>query len=147
MSEEPTGSPAAEEWWHRITAVHNDIHNTLKHINKKRSGIYLDKARTYQPGNNVRVDRRTLTIESENNRTLTLKFVGPFTVRRKVGSQAYDVETPDKMRLHKVIHTSLLKPFRVREGEDIDVDDDDEEMYFVVESIVNSCQVRGNVEY
>lgn len=29
----------------------------------------------------------------------------------------------------------------------MDVDDDDEEMYFVVESIVNSRRVQGNVQY
>ena len=44
VSEDPSASPAAEEWLDRMTAVHNDIHNTLKHINDKRSRLSLDKA-------------------------------------------------------------------------------------------------------
>src|SRR6187402_2230712 len=102
VSDEPTASPAAKEWLDRMTAVHNDIHNTLKHINSKRSGLSLDKARTYNPGDKVLVDRRNLTIK-EGNRSLTQKYIGPFTVKRKVGSHAYEVETPDKICLHKVI--------------------------------------------
>ena len=107
-----------------MTAVHNDIHTTLKNINNKRSGLSLDKARSYNPGDKVLVDRRNLTIKSGNNRTLTSRYIGPFTVKRKVGSHAYEVETPDRNRLHKVIHTSLLKPFRERPDDEMNIDED-----------------------
>jgi len=95
-----------------MTAIHNDIYNTLKHINDKRSGLSLDQVQSYNPGDKVLVDRYNLTIKSGNNRTLTSEYIGPFTDKQKVKSHAYEVETPDWIRLHKVIHTSLLKPFR-----------------------------------
>ena len=148
VSEDLSASPAAEEWLDRMTAVHKDIHNTLKHINDKRSGLSLDKARSYNPGDKVLVDRRNLTIKSENNRTLTSKYIGPFTVKRKVGSHAYEVETPDRIRLHKVIHTSLLKLFQERPKDQMDINEDKtDELFFVVEKIINSCRVRGQVQY
>ena len=114
VSEAPSASPAAEEWLDRITTVHNDIHNTLNNINDKRSGLSLDKVRSYNPGDKVLVDQRNLTIKSGNNRTLTSKYIGPFTVKRKVSSHTYEVDTPDRICLYKVIHTSLFKPFRER---------------------------------
>ena len=130
-----------------MTAIYNDIHNTLKHINDKRSRLSLDKARLYNPGDKV-LDRRNLTIKSGNNRTLTSKYIGPFTVKWKIGSYAYEVETPDRIYLHKVIHTSLLKPFRERPKDQIDIDEgEQDELFFVVEKIINSRQVRGQVQY
>jgi len=62
VSEDPLASPIAEEWLDRMTAVHNDIYNTLKYINNKWSGLSLDKARSYNPGNKVLVDQYNLTI-------------------------------------------------------------------------------------
>jgi len=131
-----------------MTAVHNDIHNTLKHINDKRSRLSLDKALLYNPGDKVLVDRRNLTIKSGNNRTLTSKYIGPFTVKLKLGSHAYEVETPNRIRLHKVIHTSLLKLFQERPEGQIDIDEDKtDKLFFVVEKIINSRRVRGQVQY
>jgi len=142
VSEDPSASPTAEESLNRMTAVYNDIHNTLRHINDKRSGLSLDKARSYNPGDKVLVDRHNLTIKSGNNRTLTSKYIGPFTVKRKVDSHAYEVETPNRIRLHKVIHTSLLRPFREQPEDQMDIDKEEtDELFFIVEKIINSRQV------
>jgi len=148
VSQDPSASPAAEEWLDRMTAIYKDIHNTLKHINDKWNGLSLDKARSYNLDDKVLVDRRNLTIKSGNNRTLTSKYIGPFTVQRKVGSYTYEVETPDRICLHKVIHISLLKPFRERPEDQMDIDKDEmDELFFVVEKIINSRPVRGQVQY
>jgi len=40
------------------------------------------------------------------------KMFGPFDVKRKVGSRAYEVELPERWDIHPVFHVSLLEPYR-----------------------------------
>jgi len=138
-------SPATEEWLDRITTVHNQVHDTLKQINNKRSTIHLEKARRFAVNDWVLVDRRNLQIRAGNNRSLTNKWIGPYKVLKAIGSHAYQLEVPEGTRWHNVVHTTLLKPFH-RRDEDQDMDEDDPDVY-EVESIVNSRKIRGVVKY
>jgi len=40
------------------------------------------------------------------------KMFGPFVVKRKVGSRAYEIELPERWDIHPVFHVSLLEPYR-----------------------------------
>ena len=40
------------------------------------------------------------------------KIFGPFGVKRKAGSRAYEVELPERWDIHPVFHVSLLEPYR-----------------------------------
>ena len=94
-----------------MTQVHNEIGPILKSINNKCSSLSIDKARTFEIGDMVLVDRRNLTIKAGNNRSLSNKYVGPYKVIDKKGSLAYKLEIPARMRLYNVIYVSLLKPY------------------------------------
>ena len=62
------------------------------------------------------MDRRNLTVK-DGVRKLSDKFIGPFKVAAKVGSYAYRLKLPRRMRMHNVIHVSLLKPYHgTRDG-------------------------------
>jgi len=37
---------------------------------------------------------------------------GPFVVKRKVGSRAYEIELPERCDIHHVFHVRLLEPYR-----------------------------------
>ena len=87
------------------------MYNTLKHINNKQSRLSLDKAPLYYPGNKMIVDWQNLTIKSENNQILSSKYISLFTVKWKVSSYTYEVETSNRIHLYKVIYTFLLKLF------------------------------------
>ena len=56
-------SPAAEEWLDCMVAVYNQIHDTLKRINDRRSKLSTEKSREYAVGDRVLVDRRNLHIK------------------------------------------------------------------------------------
>ena len=102
----------------------------------------MDKVRSYNLSDKVLVDQRNLTIKSGNNRTPTSKYISLFTIKQKVSSYTYVVETPDWIRLYKVIHISLLKPFLERPEDQMDIDEDEtDELFFMVEKIINSPRV------
>ena len=42
---------------------------------------------------------------------LVRKYEGPFPILRKVGKVSYQVELPSKLKIHPVLHVSMLKPY------------------------------------
>ena len=138
-------SPAAEEWLDRMTTVHNQIHDTRKRINEKRSTIHIEKAREFKIDDWVLLDRRNLQVKAENNKSLTRKWLGPYKVIKAIGSHAYRLQVPEGTRWHNVVHTTLLKPFR-RRDESQDMDEDEAEVW-EVEEIVKFRTRKGVVQY
>ena len=128
-----------------MTTVHNHIHNTLKQINHKQRAIHIEKARHFNVEDWVLVDRRNLQIKAGNNRSLTNKWIGPYKVTKAIGTHAYQLEVPEGTRWHNVVHTTLLKPLRLRDKQQ-DMEEDEEDV-FEVESIVDSRRYRGVVKY
>ena len=128
-----------------MTTVHDQIHDTLKRINKKRSTIHIEKARQFNIDDRVLVDRRNLQVKAGNNKYLTRKWFGPYKVIKAIGSHAYRLEVPDGTRWQNVVHTTLLKPFR-RRDEPQDMNEDEAEVW-EVEAIVNSRTHKGAVQY
>ena len=51
------------------------------------------------------------------HRGLLRRYEGPFPILTKVGTQAYKVELPLKIKYHPVFHVSLLKPYH---GDEVD---------------------------
>ena len=88
VNEEEVGNPAAEDWLERMTRVHRDISSVLKDINNKRLSLDVNKARSFHIGDKVLIDRRNLTIKSGNNRSLSNKYIGPYTIIDSKGSHA-----------------------------------------------------------
>jgi len=77
-----------------MTTVHNQVHDTLKQINIKRSAIHIKKARQFNIVDWVFVDRRNLQIKAGNNRSLTYKWIGPYEVTKAISTHAYQLEVP-----------------------------------------------------
>ncbi len=44
-------------------------------------------------------------------RNSCLRYIGPFKILKKVGTQAYELELPPTMKMHDVFHVSLLKTY------------------------------------
>ena len=138
-------SPAAEQWLHRMTTVHNHIHGVLRRINHKQSTLHVEKARQFNIEDWVLVDRRNLQVKAGNNKLLTRKWLRPYEVIKAIGSHAYRLEVPEGTRWHNVVHTTFLKPFR-RRNEPQDMDEDEEEIW-EVEEIVLLRRVKGVVQH
>jgi len=128
-------SPTAEEWLDYTTTVHNQVHDSLKQIDNKRSAIHLEKARRFAVNEWVLVDQRNLQIQAGNNWSLTNKWIEPYKVLEAIGLHAYRLEVPEGTWWHNIVHTTLLKAFH-RRDEDQDIDENDPDVY-EVESIIN----------
>ena len=71
-------STVAEECLDRMTTVHNQIHATVKRITEKPSTIHIENARQFKIHDWVLVDKRNMQVQAVNNKSLTLKWLGPY---------------------------------------------------------------------
>ena len=80
---------------------------------RDRYKSYADKQRldsTYNVGDSVLLSTENLNKHSQS-RKLYPKFLGPFKIIKKVNDVAYKLELPEHMKIHKVFHVNLLKPY------------------------------------
>ena len=147
MDESEFASPAAEEWLNRMMEVLSQIATTLKKINDKRSQLSLEKARKFKVGDWVLVDHRNLSVKPGNNLSLTQKWIGPYQVIKTAGLHAYKLQLLSGMRIHHVLHTTMIKPYQGNH-QNADVEDDEQdELFYNVDSIIASKRVGRKVKY
>ena len=48
---------------------------------------------------------------------LVLKYKGPLRVLKKVGKVSYRLYLPSKLKIHPILHVSMLKPYKADEEE------------------------------
>jgi len=107
-------NPVASE---RIRCLHQDLVMARDHIERaqKRQAHYADRHRrhvTFAVGDRVLLSTQHLRMVGvKRTPKLTFKYIGPFTVLRVVGSNAYELKLPDNMNLHPVFNISRLKQY------------------------------------
>ena len=128
--------------------VYSQISNTLKKINDRRSRLLLDKARKFKVADWVLVDHWNLTVKAGNNQSLTQKWIGPYQVIKPAGSHAYKLQLPRGIRIHHVVHTTLLKPYKKNAANYAEeTDDEQDDLFYNVESVVASKRFSRKVKY
>ncbi|MFX6572610.1 hypothetical protein ABTG52_06415, partial [Acinetobacter baumannii] len=100
--------------------VRNTILDQLKqnlHKAQQRMKHQADKHRqdkVFDIGDKVLLKLRTYrqkSLRGHVNQKLSPRFFGPYTVVRRVGAAAYELDLPPTARIHRVFHVSLLRPF------------------------------------
>ena len=92
------------------------------HAAQQRMTAYEDPRRKemlFKEGDQVSLKTSHLGISSLPSRKLFWKYMGPFTVSKRINDVAYQLELPKSWRAHNVFHVSQLKPF-VSNGETVD---------------------------
>ena len=107
-------------------------------IRQKTQADQRRREQVFTSGDQVLLSTEHLQLKNAPIRKLKRRFVGPFYVVRRVGPVAYELELPESWRIHKVFHTSLLRPFRSSrwsttgaEEEDAEIEPVDDEPYEV----------------
>ena len=105
-------APHADKVFQRISHL---IALAKKHLlaAQNRQKAYADTKRhdvTFAVGDQVLLS--TANLRLQGSRKLLPRFVGPFSIIKVVGKHAYQLELPTHMRIHSVMHVSLLKPYK-----------------------------------
>ena len=80
---------------------------------------YADSKRrdlSFQVGDFVLLSSKNLQLKYEGVKKLAHRYFGPFEIIRKVGSRAYELNSPPNMKVHDVFHVPLLKLYEHKDG-------------------------------
>ena len=143
------GTPLAE----RMKTYHRNIQLEQQWA-REQYKRYYDKKRSEAPnlreGDRVYLRRRTpgqkrFNIKSDRESTkLDHLQIGPFTIKRKLDFDNYELQLPTRMKIHPVFHISLLKPTtNPATRENYNISDDTYE----VEAILDKRTNKGTTEY
>jgi len=100
----------------------------------------------FRRGDMVKLSTRNLRLK---NKKLQLRWVGPFQVIKRIGSQAYRLALPEAYQaLHDVFPIQLLEKYKPREGDEPlampELEDDEE---WEIEEVVNTAKKDGQVRW
>jgi hypothetical protein len=127
----------------RLDTIYHRARSHLQAANEKYKARYdrLHRPAQYHAGTWVLLSTRHLRLQGTPGK-LQRRFVGPFRVASRIGTQAYRLELPDTWKIHDVFHISLLKPWREdtwREEIDeqpVPVLEQDEDVEFEIERVL-----------
>jgi transposase InsO family protein len=113
---------------------------------------YYDRARSdrsFEAGEQVLLKAQNIRTKRPH-RKLDDKWLGPFTIRERVGLNAYRLVLPESIkRLHPVFNVQLLEPYKKRDGynpppvNELEVVEGDAEAQWEVEKILSRRQTAG----
>ncbi len=91
----------------RLASMTDLVRENMEEAQRSQKQWYDKQAssRQFEPGDEV-----LLLLPSSSN-ALEAKWLGPYTVTRKVGPVDYEIEMPDRRQKNKVFHVNLLKRY------------------------------------
>ena len=138
-----------------LRKIHDLVRAEMTAAQFRYSEAY-DKARRpapkFEPGDQVWLDARHIKT-TRPARKLDWKKLGPFPVKRAIGSHAYELEFPADIKVHPVQPISLLSPVAedplpgqiVPPPPPVEVEGEEPEYH--VEAVEDSRRFRGTLQY
>ena len=146
--------PAVQETLDFFSANNKLLQETMAKTQEYNKEVFDKRRRgelNLEPGDLVWLSTVNLRLACPSKK-LGPKFMGPFPIKRRINSVAYELELPDSFRIHPVFHVTLLKPdvanpFPGRSTdppEPVLVNGEEE---FEVESILDCRRRRNQVQF
>ena len=113
--------PHAKERAKELTKIRKELEDSWRRTKETQTKWYNKNhiPTTFKVGDKVRLSAKNIkTIRSSQK--LDHRFLGPFRIIKKIGTQAYKLKLPPKYsRIHNVFHVSLLEPYYQQAGSDL----------------------------
>ncbi|KAL0186184.1 hypothetical protein M9458_017854, partial [Cirrhinus mrigala] len=155
-TEEPSNVPAVDYWFQESERVWDSAHHHLQRAvrqHKHFADIRRRPAPNYQPGEQVWLLTRDLRLRLPC-RKLSPRYIGPFTILRRINDVTVQLQLPPRYRIHPTFHVSLLKPFHpsATEHPRAEVEPPPPEVLdtpsiYTVHEILDSWRRGGHLEY
>ncbi len=144
--------PAAKERIKEIFALREKLEERWRSVVEWSARSYNKKhqAQSFNEGDLVMLSAKNLK-QRKPSKKLSNKAIGPFIIRKRIGTQAYQLALPPTYRIHNVFHVSLLELYHRRDNSNMpaytaaELIDDVEE--WDVEKILDKRKRRGEFEY
>ena len=106
--------PANDVFAERVRLISLRAKQCMRAASDRQAAYYNQrhKARTFQEGDKVLLSSKNFTFKGPHTKKLMPRYIGPYTVLKKLSEQAYKLELPPYMTVHDVFHVSLLEPYR-----------------------------------
>jgi transposase InsO family protein len=144
--------PHAKERAESIIKIRKELENSWRRTKESQAKWYNKNhiPVTFKEKDKVLLSSKNIkTIRSSQK--LDHRFLGPFEIIKKIGTQAYQLQLPTKYsRIHDVFHVSLLEPYHRQAGSDpavIQPDLVDENEEYEVEQILARRTRRNKTEW
>ena len=144
-------APAAAEFTDHLSRAYDNLVKAHSHILTQTNRLRSD-APSYAVGDCVWLSTDKLCLPRAS-RKLVEQWLGPYAITKLVGTNAIALRLPRSMRIHPVVNTSRVKPYRNRlPGQPVsapgpsNVTEDREEEY-EVEYVVDSWYKGKRLEY
>jgi hypothetical protein len=141
--------PAAKARIQKLQQLRDKLKEELAHAQAQQKKYYdrRHQGMEFKRGQLVKLSTRNLRLKDKK---LQPRWIGPFRIFERIGSQAYRLALPDQYdRLHDVFPIQLLEPYHARDEAEImpmpELEDDKEE--YEVEEVKGCLQIDGKMHY
>jgi len=141
-------APAARERVKRLHELRERLREEYLKAQERQAKYYNQRHQpmTFKRGDLVKLSTKNLRLK---NKKLQPRWVGPFRILERIGSQAYRLALPEKYdRLHDVFPIQFLEKFLPRDNENLlpfpDLEDDEE---WYVEEVKDKAILDGRTYY
>jgi hypothetical protein len=144
----PGETPAARNRIIQLQDLRNRLKEELLKSQERQAKYYNQRhqPRLFKRGDLVKLSTRNLRLK---NKKLQPRWVGPFRILERIGSQAYRLALPEKYtRLHNVFPIQFIEEYRPRAGEPLlplpDLEDEEE---WEIEEVKDKAKIKGQLHY
>jgi RNase H-like domain found in reverse transcriptase/Reverse transcriptase (RNA-dependent DNA polymerase)/Integrase zinc binding domain/Chromo (CHRromatin Organisation MOdifier) domain/Integrase core domain len=145
----PGRAPAARDRVKKLQELRDSLKGQWAKAQERQKKYYDQRHQSmeFKRGSLVKLSTSNLRLKDKK---LQPRYIGPFRVTERIGSQAYRLALPNQYsRLHDVFPIQLLEPYHSRDHEEPlpmpDLEDDQEE--YEVEEIKDKALMKGKIRY
>ena len=144
----PGETPAARDRVVRLQELRNRLQEELLKSQERQAKYYNQRhqPKLFKRNDLVKLSTRNLRLKDKK---LQPKWVGPFKILERIGSQAYRLVLPEKYdRLHDVFPVQFIEDYRPREGQPLlPLPDLEEDTEWEVEEVKDKATIDKQIHY